>query len=136
MANVLMVDDDADVAEMMAFVLERAGHEVRRAVDGEDGLRILHEVHPDVIVLDVEMPRLTGPEMVRRILLQDAGTEKIPVVLVSGVVELEALARRVGVPYSLVKPCSADALRRTVDLALRERLPLARAGRGTPEEVR
>ena len=123
MSEVLLVDDDDDHAELVALLLERRGHRVRRAVDGRDGLaRLCSERWPDVIVLDVEMPRLSGPEMAHAVLVHDAGLERIPVVLVSGVVGLAAVARAVGTPYFLSKPVSSRQLLGTLELALRERI--------------
>jgi CheY-like chemotaxis protein len=62
-ADLLVVEDDRDAAEALAEVLRDAGHRVRLALDGEEGLGLLEEVPPDVVLLDVEMPVLTGPEM-------------------------------------------------------------------------
>src|SRR5688500_947659 len=53
MANLLLVDDDGDLIETLAEVLRRAGHDVRTAGDGQQGLRALHDASlPDVVVLD------------------------------------------------------------------------------------
>ena len=80
---------------------------------------------PDLVVLDVEMPVLDGPGMVTRMLVEDAGRERIPVVLVSGVVELSSVAERVGTPYALAKPFDPTALLALASQALRERRPPA-----------
>ncbi len=121
MADILVVDDDTDVAELLTIVLQSAGHVVRRAADGLEGLRLIEERLPDVIVLDVEMPRLSGPQMAYRLLVADAGRERVPIVLVSGVVDLETVGARVGTPYLLAKPYSAEQLNETLGLALTER---------------
>src|SRR5262249_55420102 len=63
MANVLIVDDDFDAAEILADVLRSEGHEVELARNGHEGLATLAAKRPDVVLLDVEMPILTGPEM-------------------------------------------------------------------------
>src|SRR6202042_2203042 len=103
MAHLLVVDDDVDVCWMMQELLEREGHVVRVANDGEAGLRLLDESRPDAIVLDVEMPRLDGPTMAYRMFVHNAGLENIPIVLLSGVHDLHATAQRVGTPYYLGK---------------------------------
>jgi CheY-like chemotaxis protein len=90
--DVLIVDDDMDMPDIIADLLQSQGHNVRVANDGEEGLKMLHDELPDVVVLDVEMPRLTGPEMVYRMIIEDSGLEGIPVLLVSGVVGLEGVA--------------------------------------------
>jgi CheY-like chemotaxis protein len=57
---VLIVDDDVDTREMFALVLEIAGHTVRTAKDGEEALAVAEIFGPDVIFLDIEMPRANG----------------------------------------------------------------------------
>lgn len=119
MSNLLLVDDDGDLVETLAEVLRLSGHDVRTASDGEEGLRVLHDAPlPDVVVLDVDMPVLSGPGMAHEMLLHDAGEERIPVMLVSGNPELEQIAARMGTPYFLAKGVDLeefmDMLRRAV----------------------
>ena len=124
MANVLIVDDDFDIAESLADLLQRAGHFVRMAATGEEGLRALRAAHlPDCVLLDVDMPVLSGPEMVHRMLLHDAGEEDVPVVLLSGRPDLPAIAKKIGTPYLLSKPADSQVLLDLLDRALRERTP-------------
>lgn len=132
MAEVLVVEDDDDVALLLELFLERAGHHVRRARDGEKGLVLINEALPDVIVLDVEMPLLDGPGMAARILVANAGKELVPIVLVSGAVGLSAVAERIGTPYSLAKPCEPSVLLALVAKALKERRFPQPAPRGSP----
>ncbi len=66
-ARVLVVDDDAITRELLRATLERAGHEVREAVDGRAGLRDLYAATPDLVILDVEMPELDGWATLERI---------------------------------------------------------------------
>ena len=121
MAHLLVVDDDVDVCWMLQELLEREGHVVRVANDGEAGLRLLDESRPDAIVLDVEMPRLDGPTMAYRMFVHNAGLENIPIVLLSGVHDLHATAQRVGTPYYLGKPFDFEALMSIVGRAVVER---------------
>ncbi len=121
MADLLVVDDEPDLAECLADLLETEGHEVRTARNGKEGLALVAERQPDLVVLDVEMPVLTGPEMSYQMFIRDAGWEKIPIVLLSGVTNLFKVAEIVGTPYYLPKPCSFEAIRRLVSRALVER---------------
>jgi CheY-like chemotaxis protein len=123
MAEVLIVDDDLDIADVTAEVLSLDGHVVRVARNGEEGLAELAKRFPDLIVLDVEMPVLTGPEMATRMLVLDSGREKIPVVLSSGIRELAAVAEKVGTPYFIAKPFNVSSLRTLVARAVNERTP-------------
>jgi DNA-binding NtrC family response regulator len=133
MADLLIVDDDRDIAELLSDILTAIGHRVRLASNGLEGLARVEERKPDLVLLDVEMPLLTGPEMSYRMFVHDMGQEEIPVILLSGVVNLQEVAIAVGTPYSLAKPYDIDALLRLVERALVERTPptpLARVRRG------
>jgi CheY-like chemotaxis protein len=123
MADLLVVDDDDDVREMLAEVLRDEGHTVRVACDGARGLALIEERHPDAVLLDVEMPLLTGPEMALRMFVHNCGQERIPIVLQSGVKDLTAVARLVNTPYFLSKPFPVDEMLRVLQRALEERVP-------------
>lgn len=84
MAKVFLVDDDPDFVEATATILESKGHEVVKLYDGDECLEKLKEVTPDLIVLDVMMPRLDGYK-VCKILKGDPKYEKIPVLLLTAV---------------------------------------------------
>jgi FixJ family two-component response regulator len=129
MADLVVVDDDVDVADSLAEILRDEGHVVRIGHDGSEGLALLAEHFPGVVLLDVEMPVLTGPEMAMRMLIRDCGLEAIPIVLLSGVKDLTAVAARVGTPYFLSKPFAVDAMLRVLGRALVERVaPLPQLG--------
>jgi DNA-binding response OmpR family regulator len=123
MADLLVVDDDADVGDMLADVLRDEGHTVRVARDGAQGLKVLAERLPDAVLLDVEMPLLTGPEMALRMFLDDCGQEDIPIVLQSGVKDLIAVAALVNTPYFLTKPFTVEEMLTVLGRALLERVP-------------
>jgi DNA-binding NtrC family response regulator len=117
-----LVDDDNDLVEAFAELLRAEGHEVRTARTGEEGLKALRVAPlPDAVVLDVDMPVLGGPGMAHRMLLHDAGEERIPILLVSGSEGLPQIAARMGTPYFLRKPCNIGQFLHTLDRALRER---------------
>jgi DNA-binding NtrC family response regulator len=123
MADILIVEDDSDAADASAEILILEGHEVRLAFNGEQGLRLLYERVPDLVLLDIEMPILDGPGMSSRMLVHDAGLERVPVVLLSGSPDLRKVAAEVGTPYFLGKPYSYEKLTNLVARALRERAP-------------
>lgn len=127
MADILVVDDDADIAEALAEVMVDEGHLVRVAFDGAGGVREVDARVPDLILLDVDMPVLDGPGMVHVLSVHNAGQEKIPIVLLSGVSQLAAVARQVGTPYYLGKPYRFEPLLALIERALDERTP-PRAG--------
>jgi excisionase family DNA binding protein len=80
---VLIVDDDEQVREYVRVNLEMEGYAVREAGSAEEGLGVLEEVSPDLILLDVMMPEVDGWEMLRRVQKQH-GVGAIPVVMFSG----------------------------------------------------
>jgi CheY-like chemotaxis protein len=124
MANVLIVDDDLDIVNLSSELLESAGHRIHTGRNGEEGLKSLDGGPlPDCVLLDVDMPVLSGPGMAHRMLLHDAGEEFIPILLVSGRDDLPEVAERMGTPYFLSKatPDYGKALLEILDRALRER---------------
>jgi DNA-binding NtrC family response regulator len=124
MADLLVVDDDEDVANSLAEVLREEGHTVRVAHDGKQGLaRLAEGLLPDAVLLDVEMPLLTGPEMAVKMFIHDCGQEHIPILLVSGVKDLTAIAANVRTPYFLRKPFAVDEVLKLLARALVERVP-------------
>jgi DNA-binding response OmpR family regulator len=120
MADILLVDDDADVTDVLTDLLRDEGYDVRVAGNGEEGLRLLHEKTPDLVLLDVEMPGMGGLQMAYRMFVEDVGKEHVPILVLSGVVDLDRVAARVGTKYYLAKPYPVDRLLRTVDTALQE----------------
>jgi FixJ family two-component response regulator len=124
MANVLIVDDDLDIADASRELLESAGHRVRIGHSGKEGMASLSAAAlPDCLLLDVEMPVMNGPGMAHEMLLHDAGEEKIPIVLVSGRNDLPAVAARIGTPYFLAKGITnyGEVLLKLLDRAILER---------------
>jgi DNA-binding NtrC family response regulator len=121
MADLLIVDDDVDVSWILTQVLLLEGHTVRVGYDGEEGLRLLKERVPDLVLLDVEMPILNGPSLADQMFVHNLGLENVPIVLLSGVADVEAVAEQVGTPYALAKPFAATQLLALIDRALGER---------------
>jgi CheY-like chemotaxis protein len=80
MANVLIADDDRNTRLLVRTLLSHAGHRVLEAQDGAEALRIATERKPDLILLDLSMPSMSGPEFLRA-LRADARTSSTPVAL-------------------------------------------------------
>lgn len=124
MADILVVEDDEEIAGLLELVLMDAGYHVRLAGNGVLGLKRLSEALPDLVDMDVEMPVLGGPRMAERMFLENCGTENVPVVIVSGVHNLPEVAVNVGTPYYVSKPFLPDRLVKTVQKAIEEhRIP-------------
>lgn len=119
---VLVADDDADIRALVTFRLERAGYDVVEASDGEEALRLAREQGPDLAVLDVMMPKLTGEEVTRRI-RGDEATQRMPVILLTARVQEEDVARgfEAGADDYIKKPFSPQELRARVQAVLGRR---------------
>jgi excisionase family DNA binding protein len=83
---VLIVDDDEQVREYVRVNLEAEGYDVREAGNADEGLQVLEESQPDLVLLDVMMPQVDGWEMLRR-LHERHGEDAVPVVMFSGKAE-------------------------------------------------
>ena len=101
----LVVDDSEAIRSLIVVNLELEGFEVRTAGDGQEGLETALAWHPDVITLDVVMPRLNGFETLER-LRADPATAQIPVVIVTARAPAadRMLGERLGVDAYLTKP--------------------------------
>ncbi|KUL40769.1 response regulator transcription factor [Actinoplanes awajinensis] len=111
MTSVLVVDDDPTVLEIVETVLRSGGLEVSTRLTGRDGLRAAHEHVPDIAVLDVTMPGMTGLEVCRA-LRDDAETADIPIILLTGRGQWLDVASGfdAGADDYLVKPFTAQDL--------------------------
>jgi PAS domain S-box-containing protein len=103
--RILVVDDNRDLAEGLAGLLEGAGHEVRMAHDGPSGLKMAEDFHPKVVFLDIGLPILDGYEVARR-LRRLPGLEDIALVALSGYGEAKdrQQSKEAGFDLHLVKP--------------------------------
>jgi twitching motility two-component system response regulator PilH len=100
---VLVVDDDTGLREFLRVHLETEGYAVREATSAEEGLVALEEEPPDLILLDVMMPRMDGWEMLRR-MQERHGVDAIPVIMYSGKLEESSRATESGAQAFVGKP--------------------------------
>ena len=109
--RVLVVDDDDVIRQLITVNLELEGFEVHTATDGEDCLAKVKDVAPDVVTLDVMMPRLDGWDTAAR-LREDADTAHLKLVLLSARAQEADKARGegIGVDGYLTKPFDPDEL--------------------------
>jgi CheY-like chemotaxis protein len=111
MARLLVVDDVKFISQMIAAVFERMGHVVDTAADGVEALEKAFAVVPDLVIMDVAMPRLDGLEVTRR-LRADERTRDLPILLVTSKNDVGTLteAAQAGVDDHLPKPFETSAL--------------------------
>lgn len=82
MAKILVAEDERDIRELIAFTLTFAGHEIIQASNGAEAVELAPKIMPDLIMMDVRMPRMTGYEACRAIKQMDE-IKHIPVVFLS-----------------------------------------------------
>ena len=113
--SVLAVDDSRTMRDMINLALTSEGFEVHLADDGEHGLEVLDDLDPDVIITDINMPRLDGFGFINAIRLRDdARTIPILVLTTESSADLKANARDAGATGWIVKPFAQDKLVRAL----------------------
>jgi len=123
MARILIIDDEEMVRETLRLSLERDGHAVGEAADGEEGLRIFEEKEPDLVITDILMPNKEGLETIQEMCRL---RPEVPIIAISGGGQLKDTswllpAKIFGAVSVLEKPFSPDALRQAVNDALASR---------------
>ena len=104
MAKLLVVDDDRDVVELLAFLLERHGHQIIEAENGREGLETAARERPDLIVLDIMMPEMDGVVMNEH-LLKNRSTQQIPVIILTAKGQLrDTFQMTPNIKYFMEKP--------------------------------
>jgi CheY-like chemotaxis protein len=121
MAKILVADDDRDVRELSIFTLRFAGHEVLGASNGEEAINQAKVNNPDLILMDVRMPKMNGYDACK-VLKSDPNTSSIPVVFLSArAQESEVQAGlNVGAVDYILKPISPDQLTEKVKFHLQK----------------
>jgi two-component system, OmpR family, alkaline phosphatase synthesis response regulator PhoP len=119
LARILVVDDEIEILDTITEHLEREGYAVTRAVDGEEALRKVRNERPDLVLLDLRLPRLSGFDVLQRL---RADHPRVPVVMLTGLDD-EALAR------STLQMGAVDYIRKPFDPGHLSRVVLAAIGK-------
>jgi DNA-binding response OmpR family regulator len=115
MKTVLVIDDESNIRKSIEFCLEQAGYSVVIAQDGLSGMQKALETKPDLILLDLVLPKMNG-YLVCEALKSEESTSSIPLVIMSAKAEEEDIekARMHGADDYMVKPFTPDELRKKV----------------------
>jgi CheY-like chemotaxis protein len=105
----MVVEDDDALSSLIATVLEEEGYEIRCAPDGAQAVAVLETWHPDVIVLDLRMPRMDGWRF-REAQRANPGLRDIPVVVVSAITQLDEQAAALEPAEVVAKPFELGTL--------------------------
>jgi len=127
--KVLVVDDEKDIVDLLAYNLEKEGFSVVRAHDGERALELVKSQRPDLLVLDLMLPGMSGVEVCRR-LRSDARSADLPIIMLTAKSEEidRVLGLEMGADDYITKPFSVR------ELIARVRAVLRRAGAGRKRE--
>lgn len=119
MANekILVVDDDANICELLRLYLTKEGYQVTTAGDGEEGLEKFNQIKPDMVLLDVMMPRMDGLEVCRRI--RKAGNTPVMMLTAKGETFDKVLGLELGADDYMIKPFDSKELVARVKAVLR-----------------
>ena len=128
-ADILVVDDDPEMRPALSLILESQGYRVRTAQDGQEGLEKINEKEPDLLILDLLMPRMDGFEVCKRLEEKTpAASRKFPVIILSAVFEESGRRRyeleteaELHVDDYVTKPVSPPVLIQRVEKALLKR---------------
>jgi two-component system response regulator ResD len=121
--NVLVVEDEPTIADVVSRYLRRAGYQTRVALDGMRAMQAFEEDRPDLMVLDIMLPRVDGLEIMRRV--RQRGRDRVAIILLTAKgEELDRISGlRLGADDYMVKPFSPAELVARVDAVLRRLSP-------------
>ena len=117
--KILVVEDEAPVAEMIKFGLERAGYKVVLAGNGEEGLFLISQHHPDLIISDILMPVMYGFTFYKE-LKKNPATARIPVLILTARGKMEDSFKVIGVDDFIIKPFDVDVLLAKIEHSLQK----------------
>jgi DNA-binding response OmpR family regulator len=118
--RILLVDDDPEIVESLRTILEGKGHQVLVARDGNQGLALAEREMPDLLILDMMMPKKSGFLVLERLKGKDAKTRKMPTIMITANEggRHRAYAEMLGVDEYIRKPFALDKLMASVDRLL------------------
>lgn len=121
MAKIVIAEDEPDIRELIAFTLRFAGHEVITGANGQEGYELAKQHKPDLIMLDVRMPKMTGYEACQSI-KAEPDIAHIPVIFLSAKGQETEIEQglSVGAEQYLLKPFAPDQLTQQVTEVLKK----------------
>ena len=131
-ATILIVEDEQDIRELLAYNLEKEGYATVQAADGKEGLDLARSRKPDLILLDLMLPKMDGLAVCRE-LERDSGTVRIPIIMLTARGEDvdRILGFELGADDYVVKPFSPRELVARVRAVLNRTMPRSEASDGT-----
>jgi serine phosphatase RsbU (regulator of sigma subunit)/FixJ family two-component response regulator len=120
-ARVLVVDDEADIAQLISLMIRQSNIEINIATNGREGITMAEDLHPDVIITDLMMPEVDGFSLMKKVQQQNI---PVPVIMVTafGSVQTAIQALRLGAFDFLIKPFERHTVRDILTRAIDERI--------------
>lgn len=133
--KLLLADDSITIQKVVELVLAEEDFEIKSVGNGEDAFNALETFRPDLVLADIEMPRMSGYQLCEKI-KQNPATSGIPVILLAGAFEPidEGLAKKVGADDSIIKPFESHELISKINAALTVAPSLSEEEAAPPEE--
>ncbi len=121
MANILVAEDERDIRELINFTLSFAGHKVTQAANGAEAVELAQQHVPDLIMMDVRMPKMTGYEACRQMKMIDS-LKDVPVVFLSAKGQEDEVQTGIeaGAVAYILKPFAPDELTRRITEILQQ----------------
>ncbi|HVM25608.1 MAG TPA: response regulator [Candidatus Limnocylindrales bacterium] len=126
--KVLVVDDDLNIQRVLVFTLKQEGFEVHVASDGQAGVEMAAAIQPDLVLMDVAMPKLDGYAATQQIRAAEGGGRRVPIIMLTAEADVEQRVKglRAGADDDIVKPFHP------LELIARIKALLARSGTNKP----
>ncbi|NQU18761.1 response regulator [bacterium] len=120
--KILIVDDEPDILESLSRILERAGYDIVATSDGKEVLDLAIKHNPDLIILDIVLPNISGPQIATKI-SEFQHLKNIPIIFITGILSQEEEERMDGVVGNRIvisKPCDPKALLKIINYKIKE----------------
>ncbi|MCK5012457.1 MAG: response regulator [Candidatus Omnitrophica bacterium] len=114
--KILLVDDEQDFIEPIAFWLEAKGYSVRMALNGEDGLKLIEQETPDIVLLDINMPVMNGTDTLKNIRIKH---QTLPVIMITAELEQLPIFQDLGISGFFPKGGTLTQLEQLLDPVIR-----------------
>jgi len=120
--KILIVDDEPDFVQLLSIRLKSSGYDVISASDGENGLKKAQEEKPDLVILDVLMPKINGFELCKRF-KENESTKDVPLIMLTALAQEHDLSKGLqeGVDCFITKPFNAVDLLQEIETAMQDK---------------
>src|SRR3990172_12179278 len=117
--KLLLADDSITIQKVVELVLAEEDFEIKSVGNGEDALSVMNSFRPDIVLADIDMPKVNGYQLCEKI-KQDPATANVPVILLAGAFEPidDELSKKVGADDSVIKPFESQELISKINAAL------------------